>query len=205
MFRSKTRSRPRSRATKIGERLKLTFAQASERRALFTKGWWTKEHGSAVIDVKSGQVVARVGDDAAALVEDAAGGLVGLLVLDDEKHEARLLDAKSGAVRWRRALGGNSDNSAAVIVDDGQLIIATWHRIATGSRLFALDRATGAVRWTADVEQLHVAHSQYFNDVTLALHDGVVTMHGLEAAGCYLQTFDAASGKRRSSQITKTW
>ncbi len=191
--------------TKLGEKLKMTFAQATARHLLFVKGRWTNERMAVVLDAKSKRAIVWVTDQVVALVEDSAGELVGLLAVDEDARELRLTYAQGGEVQWRHSQGGYSDDSAAVIVDGEQLIIATWHRIATGSRLFALDRKTGALRWTANVEQLNVGHSEYFNDVALALHDGIVTMRGMEAAGCYVQTFDAATGKRRSSQNTMKW
>ncbi len=187
---------------KLGEKLKLYFAQSSPRRLLFTSSMWRREHGAAVLDAKSHDVIARVDDNAVALVEDSAGRLVGLLAVDADAGELRLVDPATGRARWRTSQKGYRDDSAIAIVDGGQLIVATWHRIATGSRLLALDLATGAERWHADVEQLQVAHSKYYNDVTLELASGILTLRGFEAAGCYIQTFDAATGKRLSSRTS---
>jgi PQQ-like domain len=187
----------------MGERLQLSFAQATEHRVLFNRGWGLHQLHSVVIDRASGREAARVADEAVALVEDAAGRLAALLAVDADRRELRLLDPATGAVRWHLGQSNRGEDGAAAILDGSQLIIATWSRFATGSRLFAVDFATGAPRWTADVEQLHVAHSEYFNDVVLGLDRGVIALRGLEASGCYLQTFDAATGHRRSSQIKK--
>ena len=54
-------------------------------------------------------------------------------------------------------------------VDAGRLeLIARYSPIASGASLQAVDIKSGATRWTADVVQLSVAHSQYWNEVTLA-------------------------------------
>jgi outer membrane protein assembly factor BamB len=190
---------------KLAEKLKMSFVAQTARHILFSRRWWTNDHGSTVVDRASGRVIARIAGDAAALVEDAAGDVVGLLALDEKRHEVALLDPATGAPRWRHTVEHLWDDRAAVVADGERLIIAVWPGISSGSRLFALSRTTGAAAWTADVAQLNVPHSEYYNDVTLALAGDVVTLRGMEAGGCYLQTFDARTGARRSSQLSHKW
>jgi hypothetical protein len=90
---------------------------------------------------------------------------------------------------------GHSNATAHLAGDT--LIVALYHFAATGSSLVALDLRTGARRWTGDVVQLRVGHSEYWNDVSLVARGTDVAMIGLEAYGCYLQTFAIATGARR--------
>lgn len=52
---------------------------------------------------------------------------------------------------------------------------------------------------------MNVAHSEYFNDVALEARGATVIMRGFEAAGCYVQRFDLASGRRLSSVMKRNW
>jgi hypothetical protein len=67
----------------------------------------------------------------------------------------------------------------------------------------SVDLETGTPRWIADVEQMNVGHSAYYNDVSLERVGASVVMRGWEAAGCYLQSFELASGRRLSSTLGK--
>jgi outer membrane protein assembly factor BamB len=107
--------------------------------------------------------------------------------------------------RWQVEGLHHGEDSAATLVDGDHLILATFHRIATGSQLVSVDIKTGTRRWTADVEQVNAAHSEYFNDVSLEKRGSTVVMRGFEASGCYAQVFDLATGKRLSSQMRRAW
>ena len=172
---------------------------------LFSR-WWSDAPARAVVVDGSGKQVARVERAAAALVEDATGALVGLLSVDEKARELRLIDPQSGAIRWRHDQGKAfwNDSATAQLLGD-TLYLATFPRISSGAQLQALDWKTGATRWVADVVQMNVAHSEYFNDVALELRGGAIAMRGFEAGGCYLQVFDQVTGKRRSAVVQKLW
>jgi hypothetical protein len=89
------------------------------------------------------------------------------------------------------------DTATTLVVGD-KLIVAFYHRIASGASLSAYDINTGALKWKADVHQLNVSHSKYWNDVSLELRYPTVVMRGFEAGGCYEQVFDVATGRRQS-------
>jgi hypothetical protein len=111
-----------------------------------------------------------------------------------------------GAPLWRTNQSNLWGDSAATLVAGDLLVVGVFNRIATGSALLAFDLASGKLRWGADVEQLNVGHSKYFNDVTLELRGETVVMRGYEAAGCYRQTFDLKTGKRLSAQMpSRLW
>jgi len=145
---------------------------------------------------------------AAARVTDADGRTVGLLRLErlaSGTTVTALVDAKSGAQRWRVDGLHTGHDAAAVLVGDGQLVVATFHPFASGSRLFALDLAKGTPRWIGDVVQLNVPHSEYFNDVTLEREGDVVVMRGWESGGCTEQRFDWRTGRRLSATTRRLW
>jgi hypothetical protein len=136
----------------------------------------------------------------ARLVVDEAGELQGVLALPLDKDLNTVeLYSPSGQRRWRSSLIAAHD--AATLLSGKLLIVSLFHRMASGASLYALDAETGKQRWHADVVQLNVPHSKYFNDVTLEQHGDTVVMRGYEAGGCYRQTFELATGKRLTAEI----
>jgi hypothetical protein len=142
------------------------------------------------------------------VVEDTSGALLGLVAVNEpqpQPHQRRLrLFSIDGNVRWGVPVPA-WHNAAVALVAGDLLVVGLFHRIATGSDLIAVDVKTGALRWKADVVQMQVAHSKYWNDVALDLDGGRVVMRGYEAAGCYEQTFDLATGRRISSRMGRRW
>jgi hypothetical protein len=145
---------------------------------------------------------------AAARVVDARGRTIGLLRLErlaSGTTVTALVDPTTQATRWRVDGLHTGDESAAVLVSDGQLVVASFHFASSGSRLFALDLASGTPRWLAEVVQMNVPHSEYMNDVTLERDGDVIVMRGYEAGGGYEQRFDWRTGQRLSSTIARLW
>lgn len=186
-------------------KLDIDLRAAGSRHLLVTQQIKPVEmRGSRVLDRETHAVVRVFEQFAFGLVEDRDGALVG--VIEFQGGQLSLIEAAGGRRRWRvPAPAAVRSESFSTLVDGGRLILANHHRYATGASLVALDLRTGALLWSADVEQMNVAHSEYFNDVALELRGGTVVMRGYEAAGCYLQTFDAASGRRLSSQMARRW
>lgn len=77
-----------------------------------------------------------------------------------------------------------------------QLFVANYHPISTGSSLHCFDIYTKKKLWEADVLQLNVDHSKYYNKVTISKYRDRIIMEGNEAYGNYLQIFEMHSGKR---------
>jgi len=137
------------------------------------------------------------------LVEAEDGTLLHLLVIEDRLNYLRMeLMSLDGKVRWKAPAMYGSPNTTATLVVGDVLYIALFHRISTGAQLIAVNLATGALVWRADVVQMNVAHSQYWNDVSLEREGDRIVMHGYEASGCYTQTFALATGKRLSSTLS---
>jgi len=178
---------------------------AGKQHLLFSTGAWRKHDERSVVLNRDGKTITTLpGEPDAALVEDEGGKLVGVLALHDVYPAPRHLQLYSPRAepQWKMQplLDGMSD-SATVLLAGDLLIVAHFHRIATGSGLIALDRNTGTPRWKADVEQMMIAHSKYWNDVSLERRGDVIVMRGYEAGGCYLQTFDLKTGKRLSATL----
>ena len=81
------------------------------------------------------------------------------------------------------------------------LAIAQFSPIATGTQLFALDAATGALAWRASVDSLPISHSKYSNEVTLRDANKTLLLLGHESSQDYAQTFDPATGRRLGSVV----
>lgn len=182
----------------------LYLKQAAGRRhLLFSTSFGTPKR-SVVIERESGKTVVTLPFQDTALVEDPSGKLLYVLVLEEMGPGKRRLQlyTPAGTPRWQQAPGLEEfGDSASVLVADDLLIVAHFHRIATGSHLHAFDLQTGAPRWQADVQQLRIAHSKYWNDVSIERAGSTLVLRGLEAGGCHLQTFELTTGRRLSSQI----
>lgn len=94
-----------------------------------------------------------------------------------------------------------SGDAVKAILANNTLYLAHYHNIATGCGLSAYDINTGTRIWRAEVKQLMVGHSEYYNLVYLSLAAGRLILEAHEAAGTYLQIFDPASGKRLFDQL----
>lgn len=182
----------------------LYLRQAAGRRhLLFATSFGTPKR-SVVVERESGKTVMTLPLQDTALVEDPSGTLLYVLALEESGPGRRRLQlhAPDGGPRWKQApVVEELGDSASVLVADELLIVAHFHRIATGANLHAFDLQTGTPRWRADVQHLQVAHSKYWNDVTIERAGSTLILRGMEAGGCYLQTFELATGRRLSSQL----
>lgn len=182
----------------------LYLKQAAGRRHLLFSTSYSKPKRSVVVERESGKTVATLPLQDTALVEDESGKLLFVLGLEELGPGKRRLQlyTPTGEPRWKTApVLEEFGDSASVLVAGELLVVAHFQRIATGSTLHAFDLATGLPRWQADVQHLKVAHSKYWNDVSLERTGGTLTLRGLEAGGCYLQTFELATGRRLSAQL----
>lgn len=131
--------------------------------------------------------------------------VAGIVRAEDEKTIIGYIevDTKTDALYLRKnestetlVLGESFGDAAETIVVKNILIISSYYNIATGADLAAYDIETGKVIWHADVKQLKVGHSEYYNKVILSLYNDKVIMEGIEAYGSYVQIFDCKTGKR---------
>lgn len=163
---------------------------------------------SVVFDRATRARVLTIAGDPDALVENAAG-----LVFATLHHGAagrsptlEFRDAHATAARWKVPWRGRRNtrrHSTTTLFWGDQLIIAHFQTTAGGADLLAVDVQTGATRWLADPEHRKAAYSEYFNGVTLERRGEAVVMRGYEAAGCFVRTFDLATGKLVSSTINR--
>lgn len=94
-----------------------------------------------------------------------------------------------------------SGDAVKAVLAHNTLYLAHYHNIATGCGLSAYDITSGKRVWRADVKQLMVGHSEYYNLVYLSLAAGRLILEANEAAGAYLQIFDPATGQRLFEQM----
>jgi len=117
--------------------------------------------------------------------------IIGFVVINEENIRVDLF-----SYEWTTFLNNNYSNAVQTLVKDNILVIADYNTIATGSNLSAYDLNTGNFLWEADVNQLNVGHSKYYNTVILSLYEDKVIMEGIEAYGSYIQIFDINNGER---------
>ncbi|GAA4996532.1 hypothetical protein GCM10023317_26200 [Actinopolymorpha pittospori] len=106
------------------------------------------------------------------------------------------LDAQSGAVRWRRDLGGFGD---ALAVADGQLYVASSDAQTPQCRLRALDAANGTPRWSWSSQpcsRLLVGVADGLAYLTTA---GVIDATGSTHEPARVMALDADTGRQRWS------
>jgi len=148
-------------------------------------------------------LVAALDDEwAAGLVEDAAGTLHGVLSLEPApsrpaSHIRLRLTGTDGRTRWRTVPLALADSVTTLVAGD-LLVVATFERYGTRAELHAVDRRTGALRWSSDVLPLEWRRSAngYGNDVRLALDGERVVLRSDEASGRTERLFDVATGRR---------
>jgi hypothetical protein len=177
----------------------LRLMQAPGRHHILVSDGTRNVMESVAIDQRTGARVMQIPVENAALVEDAAGELVGMLEIRREAPSTLRLTMHGGG-RWTARTDGWGDSATTLVAGD-LLVVALFHRIATGASLIALDLHTGERRWTADVVQMRVGHSKYFNDVSLERRGDAIVMRGFEAFGCYEQRFELGTGRRLSSSL----
>jgi hypothetical protein len=171
------------------------IVQLTRRHSLFASFWRTHAIG-AVVDAASGKQLLRLDDEPAAMIEDARGELLALIVIDEKTGEVRRLDP-DGKLRWHTHVKELRGDRARAFVEGTRLFVAPYEMISTGAQLYALDWAGGAVLWKGNVREIMAAHSEYLHDVRLSLQGGNVMLEGVESAGCTLQLFDVSSGLRK--------
>ena len=119
--------------------------------------------------------------------------VTGFVKMDEEKQKLKIITPDNS---WTATVDNNYYDEAETILKDSILIVATYPKIATGSALAAYNFKTGKQVWKADVFQMKIDHSEYYNKVLLSLYGNKIIMEGVEAGGSYLQVFDILSGKR---------
>jgi hypothetical protein len=131
------------------------------------------------------------------VLEAPDGKLLGMFTSHDDGIISLVGPGTSEPVRWsfHDEANAHDDTSDALVAGD-RVVLLRWHRIATGSRLECRALADGALAWRADVAQLDVPHSQYWNGARVFLRGATVVIAGQEAGGSYVQGFDLATGRR---------
>lgn len=155
---------------------------------------------SVLIDLGTGTELARVEAEVASAVLRPDGGVEALLVA---RPKAQLLDP-TGAVRWTTP--ETLEESASTVLVGGvaqTLVVASFHRIATGADLRGFDLSTGKLRFTAAVELLPISHSKYWNETSLSLVGGHLALRGKEAGQDYLELFDPTTGARKLTELVE--
>jgi hypothetical protein len=88
-------------------------------------------------------------------------------------------------------------HDTGVVATHGDAVFVAHHKgIATGTTLTRFDSVDGHVVWSTTLEGIEITgHSQYRNEVQIAIEGGNPVVFGHEAQGDYTEIVDAHTGK----------
>jgi hypothetical protein len=123
-----------------------------------------------------------------------------------EEKERVVIERRDGStVGWRSALPEvRPFEDRALVIEAGGLVVVVFHSpIASGVTLWAVEQASGEIRWRSDPPGLgSVKHSEYSNRVAIdARSPGFLIIYGEEAAGRYVAVVDPVDGSVVSDEI----
>jgi len=181
----------------------LRLADVYPGHLLLTSPWFGRKYPRTyVLAVDDGRTIVERDAITTALAVRSDGTLEGLVDLNEESDAVRFLEPTDGTpVRWEGRVGSSHDEGATVALAGDVVLVARYSPIATGSALAAFDLESGKRLWVADVEQLMVGHSEYWNRVELEVRDARVLMWGHEAYGGYLQIFELETGVKKYARL----
>jgi len=171
----------------------LYFNNITPNQMIFSSGTDLSEKNKTVIlSLKDFSTVTYDKSSCGIILDEQDKELSGFISKDSKYHYVmNMMDGKKILL--------DVQSSAPVfetILHENLLYFAKYNPRSTGSNLYCFDVKAGKMLWIADVKQPKVVHSQYLNKVTLSMYKNIIIMEGNEAAGNYVQFFDAASGKR---------
>ena len=103
-----------------------------------------------------------------------------------------------GEIRWVTELSRPFVPTGSM-VSTGDRLYATHHcAIASGASVSAVDRASGRVLWTTELEGLGpIGHDKVRNETQIALDARGLVIYGNEAQGQYIEVLDPQTGTQR--------
>ena len=173
--------------------------QADAGAIVIASDTWAKTIASEVVRPNDGSSLLHLANVRLAAALTTAGVLDGAL---SAEPDVVLYDAK-GAVKWSWHPGGFHDEALRAVRVGPNIALALYNPIATGTRLVALDATSGALAWTASVDQLPIAHSKYSNQVEMRTTSLGLLLLGHESMQDFAQRFDPATGVRAASVLRK--
>ncbi|MDD3877079.1 MAG: hypothetical protein PHT69_10685 [Bacteroidales bacterium] len=173
----------------------LYFYNITTTQMIFTSHFGFTERTKTIVLSMDDFAISEFGMTAKGLILDCnEENLTGIVSQDQDTFTLNLLPYSFYEFEIE-----NASPACELILKDSLLYIANYHPIATGSELYCFDLHHNKIKWKADVEQLMVEHSKYYNKVTLSMYKNKIIMEGNEAGGNYLQIFDTETGTRLAS------
>lgn len=173
--------------------------QADAGALVITSDPWAKSIASEVLRPSDGASLLHLTNVRIAAALTTSGALDGAL---SAEPDVVLYDAK-GAVKWTWHPTGFHDEALRAVRVGPNIALAMYNPIATGTQLVAVDAASGTLAWTANVDQLSIAHSKYSNQVDLRMTSAGLLLLGHESMQDFAQRFDPATGVRAASVLRK--
>lgn len=170
----------------------LYFKDITSSHMIFTSHYgFSEKHKTVVLSMDDFSTIEYANTVTGLILDENDAQLSGFINQSDDTFRVEMTDGSK--YRFEIEYGNPGCNC---ILKDNLLYIANYHPIATGSSLHCFNLSTGKMKWTADVKQLMVGHSEYYNTVTISMYKNKIIMEGNEASGDYVQIFDAETGKR---------
>ncbi|CAN5584101.1 hypothetical protein BH09MYX1_BH09MYX1_54090 [soil metagenome] len=160
---------------------------------------WSKAISSEVLRPTDGTTLLHVPAVRLGAALTTAGVFDGALA---SEPDVALYDPHGTVVwRWRPPFG--HDEGIRAVRVGSNIALALYSPIATGTQLFAVDATSGTLAWTANVDQLPIAHSKYSNAVQLDMNRTGMLLRGHESSQDYAQEFDPRTGGRTASVLRR--
>jgi hypothetical protein len=134
------------------------------------------------------------------VVEDDTGELDLVLLEAMAPNTFDAVDAKTNHRRWSVSLPCPATRLHVAAHAD-RIFLAGFEYGDGGGCVVAVDRKDGSIAWKADLSKPPVAHSEYWNDVTLRLRGDEIVAVGREAGAEHVDVFAVANGDRRFAHV----
>jgi len=175
----------------------LTYYTCTNKMLIF-KSYNREFQKTVQVNLVDGKITNYVFSINGVIRTDNEVNIPGFICIDEENKSFRTIILNHSWIAKPRDFWANT---AETVLIGEVLYVAFYYGIATGSALYAFDINSGKEIWKAEVKQLNVDHSEYYNTVYLSAYKSRIIMEGIEAEGKYLQIFDSKTGERLYSSI----
>ncbi len=127
----------------------------------------------------------------------------GTTLIEVRSREAgglEVVQTDDGKTEWTTTL----PDRAAALAWAGDVVVAHYDPIASGTQVTRLHAETGATVWTTPLQGMGpIDHSRYRNDVQTQIAAGKIWVYGWESAGAYVEVLDLQDGHQLQHALVR--